>query len=565
MAGGLLAYPFSLDQPVALERLLGLVGASAVASATFFGLRRVRSPSAWLIGATIAAFVAAVWLIAASGPDVFRGSVGTVLHALFRPVFGVVEITDPVEVTNTRFIVGYNGLADVCLVATFACGALLYERPARQWSRLALVGAIGIGTVLLVGAGGRGGVSGLAAGICLAGVCVWPRRYAMLALVAAPAVLVIAALGVLDKGLEFSSTAGRLTYWGDLARLLVEYPLTGVGLGVDTANTVALQYEINPDPARVFYAHNTFVQSYLEQGPLGFLGMLSVLVVAIAAALLARRHGVVAARRAFLLMGLAVVGGLEAHGLTDQVVTTNGGTLLVLIGLAMVLVGMADDSLARLGGLVRGAAVGVAAIAAAALLLVFATPIGRAQALLDLGGLKMNYALLAAEDDARGAALQDAENVLTLALAQDGGHPAVLRDLALVRSARFDDAGAVDSLQRAVGSTRVDAFDMLQIARVYRELGFAEEAYAWASRAYLIWGRSFEDAVMQRYAQSTLTDPRARTLADQAEAAMFARHFGDAHSLFQQAATFELENTYLQDRIGAAQRAIDKYGSGASG
>ena len=33
--------------------------------------------------------------------------------------------------------------------------------------------------------------------------------------------------GFFDKGLEFSSTAGRLTYWGDLARLLVEYPLTG--------------------------------------------------------------------------------------------------------------------------------------------------------------------------------------------------------------------------------------------------------------------------------------------------------------------------------------------------
>ena len=60
-----------------------------------------------------------------------------------------------------------------------------------------------------------------------------------MALVAAPAALAVAAVGILDKGLEFSSTAGRLTYWQDLARLLVEYPLTGVGLGVDTANRVA--------------------------------------------------------------------------------------------------------------------------------------------------------------------------------------------------------------------------------------------------------------------------------------------------------------------------------------
>ena len=310
VAGAALGYPFSLDHPVALERLLGISVAAAIAIATFFGLRRVRSPSAWLVGLSGAAGVAAIWLIAASGPDVFRGSAGMLLRAVFRPIFGLVQITDPVEVTNTRFIVGYNGLADVCLVAIFACGALLLQRPEFGWRGVALLSAIVLSLVLLVGAGGRGGLNGLAAGVCLAGVSVWSRRYALLALVAAPIVLVVATLGVLDQGLEFSSTAGRLTYWGDLIRLLVEYPLSGVGLGVDTANTVAQQYEINPDPARVFYAHNTFVQSYLEQGPVGFLGMLSVVAVGVAAALIARRHGGVPQHRAFLLTGLAVVGGL---------------------------------------------------------------------------------------------------------------------------------------------------------------------------------------------------------------------------------------------------------------
>jgi transcriptional regulator GlxA family with amidase domain len=65
---------------------------------------------------------------------------------------------------------------------------------------------------------------------------------------------------------------------------------------------------------------------------------------------------------------------------------------------------------------------------------------------------------------------------------------------------------------------------------------------------------------MRTYAQSTLNDSRARTLADQAEAAMQARHFTEAHSLFEQSLSFEPSNAYLQDRIGAAQRAIDKYG-----
>ena len=49
-------------------------------------------------------------------------------------------------------------------------------------------------------------------------------------------------------------------------------------------------------------------------------------VVALVAAVLARRHGVAVARRPLFVAGLGGVGALEAHGLTDQVVTTNVGT-----------------------------------------------------------------------------------------------------------------------------------------------------------------------------------------------------------------------------------------------
>jgi hypothetical protein len=101
---------------------------------------------------------------------------------------------------------------------------------------------------------------------------------------------------------------------------------------------------------------------------------------------------------------------------------------------------------------------------------------------------------------------------------------------------------------------------LLQIAHLYRDLGFVDEAYVWAARAYAAYGRSPEDGVMQVYAQSTLVDDRSRTLATQAEAAMRARKFAEARSLFQQALTFEPRSAYLQDRVGAAQRAVDKYG-----
>jgi hypothetical protein len=560
LIGAIVGYPFSLDQPVALERLLGLAAASILSIVVCLWLRHVQNPLPVLLAAACIALLGSAWVIAASGSDVFRGSLGIVLDKVFQPLFGLVKLTDDVSVTNTRFIVGYNGVIDLCLVAIFCAGAVLLERPGRV-----LVGAatvlLGVGLLLLVGAGARGGLSGLAVGLCAAALVLWPRRYGLLALIAVPVGLVVASASVLDKGLEFSSTAGRLTYWGDLIRLLVEYPLTGVGLGVDTANRVALQYEINPDSERVFYAHNTFVQTYLEQGPLGTLGMLLIVGVAVGVAVLARRDGIVRQRRALLVAGLGIVGGLEAHGLTDQVVTTNVGTLLLLLGLAAACAALTEASLAHLSrwtALSAVAIVGAVAIGFAALLVL---PGGRAQLLLDLGGLKLNHALaLPAQAPERAAALTDAEGVLTAALAQDPGQPAVLRDLAWVRSARFDDSAGLKALQEAADSSRIDAFDMLQIAHVYRDLGVTDVAYAWAVRAYAATGRSLEDAVMGTYAQATLGDARARTLADQAEAAMRARHFGDAHSLFEQAATFEPSSQYLQDRIGAAQRAVDKYG-----
>jgi hypothetical protein len=556
-----MGYAFSLDQRVALERLLGLATASLLALVACLGLRRVEHPTGLLIGTAVAGLFASFWVISASGADVFRGSVGERLDVIFRPVFGQVKLTDPVEITNTRFIVGYNGLIDLSLVVIFTTGAVLHERPRRAVG-VAAATLLVIGLLLLVGAGARGGLTGLAAGACAVGLLVWPRRYALLAIVLAPAALALAALGILDKGLEFSSTAGRLTYWGDLARLLVEYPLTGVGLGVDTANAIALQYEINPDPDRIFYAHNTFVQSYLEQGPLGMLGMLLIPVLVLAAALLARGSGVLRGHRPLMIAGLGIAGGMTAHGLTDQVVTTNVGTALLLLSAAAVVASLPSEALSVLNRWTSLVGVAVIGLLVVAVVVLAVLPAGRAQLLLDAGGLKMNQAFaVPTQSPARASELADAEALLSAALAQDATQPAVSRDLAWVRSARFDDDGGLSSLARAAASSRIDAFDVLQIAHVYRDLGVEDEAYNWALRAYALTGRSLEDAVMETYAQSTLTDSRARTLATQAEAAMRARSYAEANSLFQQALTFETTSAYLQDRIGASQRAVDKYGA----
>ena len=44
------------------------------------------------------------------------------------------------------------------------------------------------------------------------------------------------------------------------------------------------------------------------------------------------------------------------------------------------------------------------------------------------------------------------------------------------------------------------------------------------------------------------------------KSAMRAKSYAEANSLFQQALTFEATSAYLKDRIGASQRAVDKYG-----
>jgi hypothetical protein len=139
---------FTLDVAVARERLVGLVVASALAMLAMAFVPRVERPAALLVATAAAAFAGGVWVIAATGPDAFRGIVGRILQVIFQPVFGLVQLTDPVEVTNTRFIVGYNGLADLCLVTIFCCGALLAARP-RQQMAWALLVATAISLVLL--------------------------------------------------------------------------------------------------------------------------------------------------------------------------------------------------------------------------------------------------------------------------------------------------------------------------------------------------------------------------------------------------------------------------------
>ena len=156
-----------------------------------------------------------------------------------------------------------------------------------------------------------------------------------------------------------------------------------------------MAYEINPDPERIAYAHNTFVQSYLEQGPLGLIGALLPVVLVIAAVVVVRRDAanVRPWQRPLLVAGVGVVASLEAHGLTDQVLTTNVGGALVLLGLAATLAALAPAGLSLMAAGWRAAWRSWRAAVLVLGLVLAVLPGGRAQALLNLGSLQLNRAL----------------------------------------------------------------------------------------------------------------------------------------------------------------------------
>src|SRR4051812_2271754 len=94
LLGSLIGYGATLDQRVAQERLLGLVLAALLSVLAVWALQRAQP----LVPVAIVALLGGVWVISATGAEVFRGPVGAVLTLLFRPLFGVLRTTDPVEI-----------------------------------------------------------------------------------------------------------------------------------------------------------------------------------------------------------------------------------------------------------------------------------------------------------------------------------------------------------------------------------------------------------------------------------------------------------------------------------
>jgi O-antigen ligase len=462
--------------------------------------------------------------------------------------------------TNTRFIVNYNGLGDLALLVVVA--GVLLAPGLRAGSRLTVLALVVACALLVVATGGRGSIVGLLGALVVLALSTrggWLGRLPSWWRLAAGAGLALVGLGlglsgVLDKGLQTDSLGGRAVFWRDLLAVLGDYAFTGVGLGMQAPLNTIVAHGLTPRWDAMVYAHNLLVQAYLEQGPLGAVALGLLVLVGLAGGALALRRPLSPAQRTAVRLGLAALVGIVLHGLTDQVPTTNYGTLLLLAAailcvLPFVAPGAPSSRWLR-GRWLLGVGVGASVVLA----VLVTQPRHWADVPASLGALELAKAATKSGD--WQASTATAERWLGVALSWAPDHPPALRHLARLRLLRNDAAGAAWALERATAGGALAPFDAIQVGRLYYQLGFLEEGRRW-TRAGLEAGNGLNRHAALQYDRLVLDqDWRVKTLVEQAEDLRNQRQYAQALPLFQQALALAPDNRYLLDQVDEVGRAV---------
>lgn len=506
---------------------------------------------------------------------VARGPIGRVLDPLLAWFQQFPPMTEPVMRINTRFIVNYNGLADLGLLAAVA-GLLLARLATRAWVKVCLLCLVAAIVLLVLATGGRGGVLGLmgaALVLALAGHFgrspsaevdpPQPRLSRRVALAIVAVLLVGLALGLsglIDKGFELTSMDGRILFWRELLGILGDYAFTGVGLGMQAPLNAIIAYGLTKRWIDMVYAHNMFLQTYLEQGPLGLVSLVLILLVALVYGVRALRHAVQPQQRAAASLGLAVVVGTTLHGLTDQVPTSNIGTLILLAATALTVAVSAPEAAVRTGVFSSPRLVIMAIVMALGLGLLVTHPRQPADALANLGALEVAKAVAVDQTslEERYGHVETGQRLLRQAVAWSPEHPAALRQLARAAVLRNDLAGAADALRRATAGHQLSPLDEIQIGRLYYSIGFLDDGYRWTRQGYLDGGGLYRSAAYEYYRLQVDEDWRVRTLVEQAETLRNQKNYQDALPLFQQALSLAPENRYLADQVDEVGRDLTR-------
>lgn len=564
------------DWETATIRWWGLVG---IASVCLAWQQRAPDPRAarlapWLVLSF--GLAGAMAVLALSQGRVARGPLGQALAPVLDLFASVPSLTEPVMHTNTRYIVNYNGLADMTLLVATAAVLLGLETRLRL-ARAGLFSLAGLGTLLAVATGGRGGILGLLAALGVA-VALWsppseggragggearlPRsRKLLVGLSVCAAGLGAGASGLLDKRLELDSVGGRLVFWTDLVAMLGDYAFTGLGLGMQSPLNAFVVYGTTPSPETMVYAHNMFLQAYLEQGPLGAVALALLVAVPAGCALLGLRRPLNPELRTATVLGLAILAGVTLHGLTDQVPTTNFGTL-TLLG-AGVLATSGYVASARTDAVLRRPLLmaAVSLVASVGLGFALARPGQLADLPASLGALEATRAAGARSNEEQRARASAAEAWLLQALAWSPQHAPAHRHLAWLKTMANDPGGAAQHLAMAIASPRLSGWDAVQVGRLYYRIGFLEDGDRWSRFGVQISGGAHR-AAAYAYARLVLDqDWRTRTLVQQALSLRAQRRYADALALVEQALLLAPDNAYLLDQLrelrrGAAEQAL---------
>jgi tetratricopeptide (TPR) repeat protein/O-antigen ligase len=449
------------------------------------------------------------------------------------------EVVQSIDAIGQRFRLARSGIAVWAAVAIgLALGPLLAGVSGR-W-RILLPAAIGYFGCLLLLVGQRGHLISVLVVVLLFGaLAVRPRLPRLAAgILVGTVVLVVASMyfrqTLATDGAEWGwilttyTLSQRVEYWRNALYLLADFRFTGVGLGLDSVGAVYDAY-FPPVGYRFFHTHNIFIQSLLEQGPLGLIGLVGLVITGAALAWRTLARAGDSAARSVAISGAAAGLVLVLCGLTDIDAVTSVGMVGLLGAAALLVVAERLDApcreveasayvpwrprvpAARLELVRIGAPIVVGVIG---LGLVFGVELLRtvgAQLYLNLGSIELARASLVPrerDDPATDEHLARAYALLMQAREWTPGEIGVSRNLASLAIAANEPARGKDILLEAEPPVAADdAYTWYQFGRLYRQAEDPERALAaWShvGRPIGHFNRQGADAQLVRWAVELL-------------------------------------------------------------
>ena len=352
LAGTAIGWYVSLRPEVATIRLFGVL---AALGALFLILGRTTSATAArrLIGWTLLALgiltPLVFMLIIPEHPGRLPGPLLDLLVPVNEPLRDLRESLLALDEGRTaqRFRLHPSGSSLLAVLGvSLALGPLLAGPSGRTRLKAAL--AIAYFGLFLAFTGSRA-ASLSAALIVLLLLAIQLRRLAPLALVlgCGAIALLVAALpssGPLDLPGQPSSFlarwtanldtgSSRLELWRNLLYLLGDFSFSGVGLGIASVESLYNRYFASQGFS---HAHNIFLQTYLEQGPLGLAGLVGLVGAAFVLAWQALARLREPAARSVALSAAGGVLALVSTGLLEVGAVTTVGLVLLFGCLALV-------------------------------------------------------------------------------------------------------------------------------------------------------------------------------------------------------------------------------------